>query len=670
MPVALLAILFCGGTGAAETYRQWPFGIAPGGDGVRIVFEPASEGRVSSLTRVSVDDGRSKSTPDDYYEVPARPVGGYLGRVVVAATPDAKIEYPLELRLSFRPVLKTDLLPPPRGHSGEPESRLRWNRPMDLLNLDSPVRAERIRLSFEFDGGATNRTAAFPLILPSVAGEGSFGGRGQSLLSCLAEVVDREGRCLSRQQLVELFEASQESRGGSVSAWVMNDPEADRLLREQAGIEGLVTVDELPPYVQPYSEVGALWVSSREARSPVLSQTMLRRLMLMGVWIYGHGATVATLAEAVGLSGPSDVLLGGLRTLDGPSPQAARKSGDWRYAGKSLWESWYAPDASRHGEAHLPLENRRDLFAPRRGAFVGWTLGVLGVYVLLAGIGLPLAFWRLRGSQRLVLWWSVPAVAIVLATAGLLLGLILLPRHPACDVTEYRFAYGDWPEVYCQGVTRVLAFERRETALSLPAGAWKMPQAGYGGAGNRADYERTAHGEGEKGTTRRVGGPGRGEILTEEEACFRIVPRPLEIVGDGPARVKALAAVRNVHVWDEYRWRVLGDLAAGQTAEIASAAVTNEVAGMPGLIRGLFEPDGRAELAAAGVGPTMRPSFRPRPRAGGALISSWVVVALSDEKAGTQPTMADAQTESRVAWVIQVPRGSAPTVPQGEAKQP
>jgi hypothetical protein len=523
---------------------------------------------------------------------------------------------------------------------------------MGLVNPDAPVRPERFRRSLPIASLSPAGRATLPLILPNMikGGGGHLGAGGNAnLFACLCEIRDAQGTVLLRQQLIELYYWYYGSiRNGT--AWVMNDPEADRFLRESAGINSSITIRELPPVIEPYVEINALWISAEAAQSAALTPAMLRRLLLMGTWIFGRDATIANLAALAGLPGPGSLLLGGIQALDQKSEgrhHPVNNNND------SLWDSY--PDHSKNENTNATpvMENRRDLFQPLQRWYVGWTLSLLGIFFGVAGIGLPVAFWRLKGSRRLMLWWLIPSVTLAIGIVSLVGGRSFLPRQPQADITEYRFAYAGWPEVFCQSVNRSLTFEERQAAWSLPENSFIFPATSRSSISGPEWMDQSAG-----RVARGMAGLKRGQIVIDVTACFRSLPPPVTIddsTTNLPA-LKALAPLRQVHVWENGSWRRVGDMQSGQIILAPFGAETNALFGLPRRIAHCFP----SYDLNPGVCPNCGKTHKVDKNLTMAFSNTWIVAALSTEPADVQPIMQNTRAEFRVVWFIQIPMRPKP----------
>jgi len=644
---------------SALSYRDWA--AMPVAAPISIILEPVSNGCVEATQTVDpAQRGRDRSAKNKY-QVPLRPSGGYLGQIVIQQQAGARLEFPLTVSLSFPYVNVEDLLPiAGQSHSNAPgKLKLKWNRPMSLLNPVSPVRPERFRRSLSIARLSPSGRVTLPLLLPRMTrGEFRPSG-GANLFSCLCEIRDAQGAVLLRKQMIELFyrgDGYGHFRSGT--AWVMNEPEADRFLRESAGVNNSYTIITPPPLIEPYAEIDALWVSTEAVQAATMTPDMLRRLLLMGTWIFGRDTTISNLTAMAGLPWPGSVLLGGIQPLvpnyEGKHHQLHNNEG-------AFWDT--SVDNSNNGKINAIMENRRDLFQPFKGWYLGWTFSVLGIFLGVACIGLPLAFWRLKGSRRLVLWWLIPTVTVAISIVSLVGGQWLLPRQPQSDITEYRFAYAGWPEVFCRSVNRLLTFEERQVSWTMPGGSFIFPVRSRSNPtvpewiDESAD--RVVHG---------MAGLKRGQIVIDETAGFRSLPLPVVIDDSTTNRLglKALVTLRQVHVWENGSWHRVGDVQSGQAITVPSGAKTNTIFGLPKRINDCFpsydfHPGPCKNCGKVHeVDKNMAMTFS----------NMWIVAALSTEPAAVQPVMTNAQVESRAVWFIQIPLPPKTPVPGANGGKP
>lgn|GEM_PF-2240434 len=631
----------------AESYAAW-LAAAPRDRAAQIELVPMDGGKVTAIRTLWKDPGAGRiASVEGKWLIPSRPRGGYLGDLRVRWAAGAPPAWPLTLRLSYRQVLKSDLRPPtpslrqvltqfnaqlPAVPREEPDYF--WPRPFNLLDLRAPLRVERFAEEFTLAAPAPGTPLVLPALERSSMAFMDFADSAGNLLAVRAELCDAAGRLLDRRLLVELFESANDAYSGGW-AWVTEDVEADRFLREQHNISNVLTVPQLPPVFQPYLEVGAVWLSAPAWQRQPLDAVLLRRLLLSGRWLYSRPETAAAMADRAGLAAPQRILLGGLAAI--------AKSTDGRSAPEDHWHGnrqfsladvpWF------DSRTNVPtLENGRHLFAAR-GLFLGWTFGVLGLFGLIIAAGLPVAFYRLKGSRRLLLWWLAPGAAVAVGFAGWAGGRLLLPRAVQTDVTEFRLAYAPWPEVCCQSVAQALHFEEPQLQWRMPAGSLELVER----------FSR--HSVDARTVTRRPPldrfgflGLRRGDIALHEFICFRPLSLPVALAGraDQPL-LKVLRPLRNLHVLARGQWRIVGQVAAGQTVDPAACASTNQLAGLPEPLAELFKVARASEAADEQVVPPTT------------FTNTWFVLAVDDEPPAVQVDLTGARSTGRVAWIIQLP---------------
>ena len=665
----MLAGAFSPHAALAESYAERLGAAPPGPGGLEVQWATAGDQAVRFET-TSITDEDVWTEGKKRWPVPTRPIGGYVGEIRVRARAGEALRLPLRIEFSYSQILTADLLPPPPeriSHTGE--APLAWPASQRLLDPSSPLRAVRFSESVLATRAAADGTVALPLLLPRMRQTFGPWGNHQPILSCRCEVLDGQGRPLARALPIEVFHAGRASYGASAPGWVTDETEADRALRELAGVKEIVTMPALPALDVPYSEVAAVWVSRREWEARPLAPALLRRLLLMGVWIYGREPTAKAMRESAGVPGFGPVLTGGIGTLTNLSFQAQHPSSYG--SGRSLLPTDIAwtcgPGRTREPSA---LENDTDLFGPRKYGFAAWTVGVLVVFGLAAVIGLPISFFALKGARRLALWWAVPAAAVLVGAIGWFGGRALLPRDAQADVTEYRFGYGGWPEVYCQSVNRSLTFDQRQFGWRLPGGSYVVPVESWS-AGSQGNARAMA--EEEDGVVLTLLDRARGIATAEETARFAALPLPVALARDGGRPVlKALQPLRHIHVWAGGRWHPVNDLAAGQevnpleswTNVLTRAELSgNRVPGLPQRLASLFRRESSAAFPYPGSG-YVPPEDLPSPdktREPGQepFADSWLVVGVGKEQPSARPAAAAAAATARVIWVVQLPLGGA-----------
>jgi len=649
-----------------ETYAEWVEDGTP--SGVELQFLPwrGEKGRSFHSISQRRDNRPGRSGDDKHWHVPIRPTGGLIGHMHVSRPVEGDDEI-LTLRLLYSLVSKEDLVREElrkaaffsEGLTGDEQALFgmeyqttSWGDTMMLLDPNSPTRPVCYSYEKELSISPGNDVAVVPVLLPREAHRIAMFGVNEKLLSCRVELLDSSGRPVARSLLVECFFASPWGYGRQIKAWVTEEAEADRALRELAGISEPTTVLAFSREMEPYGELAALWMSEDVWERGDLGSRELRRLLLMGLWVYGRSNTVSALTREIGLAAEGAVLTGGVDVPDSVTAQARSANRNRGARGGDLWDT----SVSHWTEGQtFPLENRIDLFAPLKAPLVAHTLIVLGGFALAICIGVPLAFLRLKGARRARLWWGIPLVSFLFAAFGLGGGHLFLARDTQWDVTEYRFGYAGWPEVYCQSVARFLSFKEQNAQWSIPDGGFLWPNSAY--LSKSASRSSLSYAQNE--SLYQLFGLNPGETSRSEVSFFATNAIPLRTTAGTPQSIEALAPLRSVHVWYESGWRAVGDMKAGDVVDLSGVPCTNRVVGLPARIAALFPDRGRHGRSRCGVScEPIRKSIVSTVDdvfSGKALIA----IARADETplAGLQ---CDAPGTGRVVWVVQLPIDRSP----------
>ena len=632
------------------SFDQWLAADIPDSLAVELRFEPEGDGHIE--TYESVPSDTSTESRPRYLRVPARPIGGYLGDLLLqphsSATPNGSVS----VKIMYYQVLPGDLLDQPEKE-GTPQHHpdLSWNQPMGLLDTRSRMRAVKHQQVFVIDQSQAAASARIPLVVPLLP----FSWRelaNRSLFSCCIEVTDARGSLLAREMPVEMLSIGNNYNQRGV-AWVMDEPEADRAMRDFVGLQDCKTIKTFPPVLQPFSEVDALWLSQRALDDGQLPPDTIRKLVLLGLWVYGRDNVVSRLRSELSLRNDDQVLLGGIARLNKVSEQGLRRNKNYNNDSLALWDQ-YVPNFRK--DEPFPLDNRKDLFTGHSRKFMIVSLCILFFFLLTTGIGLPIAFCVLKGPRRLIVWYAVPIFAAMIALAGYAAGNLILPRTMQSDITEYRFAYAGWPEVCCRSVARLLTYENPGFSWKLPAGSFGLTAGGY------PAIERSTHNglvvEDRDGVAIGVSGLDRGEIVIKESASFREIPLPVEITWHtNRPMLKALADLRSVHIWTGGAWRVVGSMQAGGETDPDQMATTNGVYGLPQrIVNALRMATEHAVYGDPDIGrwTVEERNFVP------AFSNSWIVVGVQNDPVACRVDADRIEATERAVWVIQFPFESAP----------
>jgi len=646
----------------AETLRHW-IGSAPSGR-IGITVLPVNDGKINSGSSVQAEGRRGWNPAGRHWDIPSRPAGGHVGTVSITSLDGKPLPSELHVRLVYCKLTQDDLDPAmtmgqydndaeDTRHAGKKH----WHLPMGYLAADAWMRADPQVREYVLKPSQTG-PVSLPLILPPHVNNRGING---TLFCCLCEVTDSEGHPLSRTMPVEAF-STQACGSGRDNAWVMEEVDADRKLRELAGVTPCVTVREFPPVISPYFETKALWLTQAALSSNAISTDMLRRIMMSGTWAFGSRAATDQLTETCGVGKDGIVLFGGAAALEWKAlkPGEDHEKVDISWDSQSLWQKNLNCNYNAHrGEEPkvFPLENRRDLFKGVRAKYIRWTLGIVFGFGVALAVGLPLGFRRLKGSRRLLLWWAMPVVSIAFALIAFLGGMQVLPRKPAVDIREYRFAYADWPEVMCQTVCRQLTFDDSVFDWNLAPGAVLAPGRGPGEPFSHISWT-------EQGTKAHMAGIARGSIHDVEWIDFRKMPVPVKIAWkENKPLLEAGEGMTDVYVWSNGIFTVIGAFSAGEQKDPSIFAKTNHICGLPQRIgqvcRSSWNGGSRCgnctveSLPIPGMDVFSTDTHTGRTKEP---FDSWFVIGRSSEKPVAAPaSSAKTDLTSGVIWVVQLP---------------
>jgi|GEM_PF-5562881 len=533
-----------------ESYRDW-LDSAPQGKFPLVLNPWLMQGKITALGW-RVEDTR-QSRPDDYryWSIPELPNGGYLGTLDLDGVPPGST-----LTLLYSQVLEKDLLPSAKG-----EKQITWQGSMGLLDFKSPIRVVRHRVDYSLEGG----TVRIPVLFP-VADNRVFRGNSPYLLSLRAELRDAAGNVLVRSLPVELAGTSPGNFGGREEpvSWIFGSEEvANRRLNELAAAGSTEHCgDTWPESMAPFVSVESVWLSSGMLSG--LPEKSLKRAQLMGVWLYGTSGTIATLRGEAGPPTEARVLGGAAALENRSSAQAMSKSrrSQWR---NLAFNNYYGKHNKLIGKKSGLFLEPVDLFADLRPRLIGISLGVLGGYLLLSMIVLPLGFMRLKGEGRMRLWWIAPGLAALFSLAGLLVGKFLLPDEASAEVREIRFMYKDkeWPEAFVSTNTRWMSPRAGSESWKLPAGAFVIPTREFSMSINGTEPNSVWEYSPEASVYKSKEMLG-GRAAQHQFGAFVSMDCPVEIVGGEVPELRAMQNFEDVLVWRAGELVSLGAVKPGE----------------------------------------------------------------------------------------------------------
>ena len=593
---------------SAETYDAWSHDAA------------VATGRVSVLYRPWPGFAAVKTPFENIH-------GSYEGDLLLQADSSAVLHEPLLVRIRYAGVKSDEV----EGVHVRPGTQIRETLAASETTL--PVLAAHAgRLCFGFPGARCRR---------------AIQQHELSVLVARYEVVDGAGSVLARG-IVPQFACTGNGPNAS-DAWVMGDAEADRRLREQCGLNAVETVTALPEAAAAYEGVRAIWVSRAAWDATTGDPHFWQRRLLQGVSLYGRPETVQAMQATLDPASNGVLLAAQLAAPPAAVVQGSLKQFRQSYGQPGSLDLTYTNNGCLELSA---LENILPLF-PDAVHYRVWTLGVLGLFAFGTVVLLALTCLRLPGPRRMALWWGLPAWAVLFALLGGGAGRLVLSRQARADVTEYRYAHLQWPEMYCQAVGRMLRFDGRECAWQLPAHAMDCPGAPELTSGEMSRLVvRHAHFTPDEVQMASFGvAPGSSD--STGASWFRARQLPFEVVAaDKGRRLHATANLSDVYVWAANRWHKLGAMASGQEADplAASVPLLDRVPGLPLAIAGSWSKGANLNGLVDHCDETGEMPG-PYPAAG----STWLIVAQQACEPGMRPLDAGVKLSGRVVWIVQCP---------------
>jgi len=597
---------------SAETYQAWLHDVGRTNTAFAVQFQPWG-----GFTNANATWGHF-----------AR--GGYEGDLVLRASSGNALRPPLRVRLLFNTAAKADV-------SGLPESSNLWysdDRFAVHLRLERSIRERLFLHDVTVSSVAAGQSVSVPFVFPRTTAT----RMEPFLVVGRYEVTDADGVVLARGLAPRLL-VNTPRYGCESTAWVTDDPESDRLLREHAHISNAETVTVLPDVTAAYDGLSAIWVSHDAWQVLRGDLGFWRRILLQGVSLYARTNTLDAMRAALHVSADGSVLRAGVYGAD-----QALGAGNGSQAINSL-DLHTTVDA--HGSCDLGslLENNQPLFVSAL-SYQAWTAAILGLFTLGTVALLVLAFVRLKGAKRVRLWWIIPVWSVGFSLVGGLGGRLVLSRQPRADVTEYRFARTDWPEMYCLAAGRSLHFSASEQGWRMPADATLL-QSGSPSSESRAGDAAWLQSQA-AATVLHVETGDRGVLHDDNAGWFRPCTLPFGLAPqDGLMRIRATEDLDAVFVWREGVWHTLGAVRAGQTSGPCIASkkgLSHHLAGLPSAVADRLttgEPPCGANKQDARMA---KEDDRP-----------WLVVALQRRPGDLKPLNPRSAFSGRIIWVVQAP---------------
>lgn len=619
------AVLFCllmAFSAKADTYEAWERGVGNETGSVSVMYVPWL--------------GFEASDNETYEHIH----GGFEGELLIHARSTPLQHLPLSVRVVCSHVQSDEIV----TQTGEPwennVSHVSTKRKLTRLisgfshsaqvKPNAPIRetlseTETVLPALEPNGSCVR--VGFPHNRPPmIAMRGSY---KPYILVARYEVVDATGQVLARGIVPHLLNAN----GMTPSvAWVTGDVEADRLLRERCGLNTVETVTALPHDPAAYEGLRAIWVSQSVWNADATNTCFWQRLLLQGVSLYGRPETVRAMQSAIG-SLPNGVMLAAhLIAPTTTTCQVTCNSRPLMYAQDFDLDLNSGTNGVREKSV---LDNARSVFEDA-AQYRTWTISVLGLFTIGTVVLLVLACVRLPGPKRMALWWALPLWALLFAVVGGGVGRFALARYARTDVTEYRWACLQWPEMYCQAQGRMLLLDGGKRTWNLPANAMECPVAtGFGSAHPfQAIHHETRTPDAVKMTITHIDPGWSGQMVA---AWFRPRALPFAVAEtQGECHVVATTDLAAVYVWAKGEWRDLGSMPAGceKNPLAKNLHCMTHLPGLPKTIASLW-PENGARYAASE--------------------HTWLVVALQQIEPDMRPADTQTKAAGRVVWIVQCP---------------
>lgn len=596
-----------------------------------------------------------------HWELLKAPPHRLIGSVLIEGIPDGATNY--VGRLQIHEALDKDLLPP----KSEEDNNLVWFEAMELISPHAPLRALRYELVQPLAGG----TNEVPIRLPDLE---------QGIFRCRFDVISPDGTIVASITPAEIYEGSHrwEMRQNSTqTAWIADtDATAKQIIASQAGMNQSFTVNPLPGNWRDLQSVRAIWVN----RAIPFDNRLLRRLILSGRWILGQPEEMDSIHKRLGTKGQYPILSGGIASLQQQGPALRVDfNADTHFNEFSPYDS--------HDDASWPFENNQALFSRIRFRYLTFTLVAAGIYALCATIFLPFFFRKLSGNNRLQIWWKTPLIVGIYSIVVLLVGLVWVqPKRPITNVTEYRYGYADWPEVFCLVDFEAFKFGTPDLGWATAPGF----MIGQLDKANASSIKVTDHGN-QPGKVM-LSGVSRGLRVESETAYFREEQQPFKVTRDEKSlTILTRRNLRNIHLaLNNDQWLAIGDMPAGESItltedhfDMATLNQSQEVRmldvvrprGLPGSLERMLDNFGSDSVSVKPIEVTkkdcencgkdhMRSGDRVR-----LVADSAILIALDEnENAGVQSVHPETWRQSRVAWITQVPADDAVTHTAGEVE--
>ncbi len=520
---------------------------------------------------------------------------------------------------------------------------------------------------------------AIPILLPVPEADAQR-ITSERLYSLRLSIKDSRGSDLARYILVDTFNPTRYRP--EANAWIAAGLESTSSIPALAAAGVTAEISDVPTVLDPYTFLQTLWVSDGQAQN--LEQSFLRKLLLMGVWLYGQDSTVDILSNRLGFKESTPVLLGGVGRASQAPAQLLQELDPYYfqpYGG-------HFGDKARSGREDSAIVDQEHPFKEYSSSYEMWTALLLGGYALAIFIGAPVLFYNLKGFKRVRIWSLIPALAIFVSLIAWGAGRYALPRTTVAQVIEYRFAYADWPEVYVHDLLGVLAMDQGERRFTTRSQARYIDRRDFRLGhryGRNENVAVAAHhnsdAQGETRTSFALDFRARGAVSKHEIMQFSEDTKPISRVKkDGELYLRTETDIERLYVDDGKRTILLGKVAAGELIDprqIKGTSVT-KLRGLPGPINYLFRFRKNKEIEE-NVLPGVSMRVRARDVNRNALVTElkdhvWnfglipnqlILIAETKETPNLEVDSGEVQLQSQIIWFQQIPLGDSLSTTEG-----
>ncbi len=368
------------------------------------------------------------------WKILQRPAGGFIGSVTV----DDSAAAGGIARLRIYKVLPKDLYQPEK-----PPRKCRWFEDVGLYNKKKRARS----VLYEKTWKISDVPLKIPIVLPAV-GQG-----GQKLLRSVFEVLDKKGSVVYSSVPAEVYNVGYYYRYDDV--WVLADNESafgmiNKMLGGRSG--DIKNVSSLPDIGwRGLLNTKMLWIDDKS----VISDDLIKEFILSGGLVSGSAAGLKKHLDKLGVT-YGKILGGGILNTD----YAQKNPGAGNYSCYRSGNRYQFSQYIEHdSEKKFPFENDKKSFFRLKIPYLIFTIVTMFLYALGGIILLPILFIRLKGADRVKLWWKVPLIITGYTVFVVVIGWILIyPKSKLVDITEYRMGYGNWEKVFCVANADILNY--------------------------------------------------------------------------------------------------------------------------------------------------------------------------------------------------------------------